>query len=147
MMFETNHKKLIYRILKAIVKGAVLMVVYIISGQLLAPVSQFLPGLREMIQGFIIAYTALSIISTLVTDMILQHVLNTAKELFVVAMLVSSFRSGILTFNFDNANIVVDLRILLTVATMFGILGLAKSVLEAINYVNEQAEFTHPTVK
>lgn len=147
MMFETNHKKLIYRILKAIVKGAVLMVVYIISGHLLAPVSQFLPGLREMIQGFIIAYTALSIISTLVTDMILQHVLNTAKELFVVAMLVSSFRSGILTFNFDNANIVVDLRILLTVATMFGILGLAKSVLEAINYVNEKAEFTHPTVK
>jgi hypothetical protein len=39
-----------------------------------------------------------------------------------------------------HANLTVDFRLFFVVAMLLGLLGLAKSVLQAINYVSERAE-------
>lgn len=143
MKFEMSPRKITFRVLKAVVKGLILLGIYILSSQFLAPVSEFFPGLQLMVGGFIIVYGALVIISTLLMDTIFQHVFSVTKELLVVAIFVSSFQSSVFSVSFGNANIIVDLRLFLAIATMFGLLALAKSVLEALNYANEKAEIAH----
>ncbi len=143
MMFEMSPRKITVRILRAVVVGLIFLGIYILSSQFLAPVSEFFPGFEGMVGGFIIVYGALIIISTLLMDTVFQHVFSIAKELLVVAVLVSSFQSSVFSVNFENANIIVDLRLFLGIATMFGLLALAKSVLEALNYANEKAEIAH----
>ena len=143
MMFEMSPRKITVRVLKAVIVGLIFLGIYVLSSQFLVPVSEFFPGFEEMVGGFIVVYGALMIISTLLMDTVFQHVFSIAKELLVVAVLVSSFQSSVFSVNFENANIIVDLRLFLAIATMFGLLALAKSVLEALNYANEKAEITH----
>ncbi len=143
MMFEMSPREVAVRVLKAVVIGLIFFGIYVISSQFLAPVSEFFPGFEGIVGGFIIVYGALMIVSTLLMGTVFQHVFGMAKELLVVAVLISSFQSSVFSVSFGNAYIIVDLRLFLAIATMFGLLALAKSVLEALNYANEKAEIAH----
>jgi len=56
--------------------------------------------------------------------------------------LIFSLKSGIFGLTFQNVSLIVDLRVFLAIAMLLSLLGLAKSVLQAINYMNEKAEYT-----
>ena len=67
---------------------------------------------------------------------------NGAKALFVVAYLIVSLGTGVLSLTFQGLNFVVDIHLFLVIAMLLGLVGLAKSVLQTIHYLNEKAELT-----
>jgi hypothetical protein len=128
------------RALKAAVKGAMFYVVYFFLSQFLAPISEFVPGFPQMLETFVVVYIIFIVVAELTSGSIVHHFFNTAKALFVVAYLVFSLRTGIFTVASEGLSFVVDVRLLLMIAMLLGLLGLAKSVLQTIDYVNERAE-------
>lgn len=147
MATKTNNdsksfRKMIFKALKATTKGIIFYVVYLILWQFLAPVSEFVPGLQQMIETFVSVYIALIIVTELTSDTIFQHFLNTAKALFVIVYLMLSLKTGIFGLTLESMSIIVDVRLFLIIAMLLSLLGLARSVLQAIHYVNEKAEPT-----
>jgi hypothetical protein len=57
-----------------------------------------------------------------------------------MAYLILSLNGGLFGVTFENVSLLVDLRVFLVVAMLLSLLGLAKSVLQAINYMSEKAE-------
>lgn len=94
-----------------------------------------------MVETFVIVYITLMIIGDLASGTIFQYVFNVAKALFVIGYLIISLGGGIFGITFENINLMVDLRFFLAIAMLLSLLGLGKSVLQAVNYMSEKAEY------
>jgi len=64
------------------------------------------------------------------------------KALFAVGNLMFLMGSGVISLNLGSVSVAVDLRLILTIAVLLSLLGVAKAVLEAVNYMSERAEPT-----
>jgi hypothetical protein len=131
-----------FKALKATVKGILFYVIYFVLWMFLAPISEIIPGLQQMIETFVMVYIILMIVAELTSGTIFQYFFNVARALFVIGYLIFSLNGGILGLTFQNVNLMVDLRVFLAIATLLSLLGLAKSVLQAVNYMSEKAEYT-----
>lgn len=145
-MVDTNNnsstlRKIIFKAIKATVKGVIVYAVYFVLWMFLAPVSELIPSLQQMIEIFVAIYIVLMIIGELASGTVFQYFFNAAKALFVICYLILSLNGGIFGVTFENASLMVDLRLFLIVAILLGLLGFAKSVLQAINYMNERIEY------
>jgi uncharacterized ion transporter superfamily protein YfcC len=129
-------------VLKTTIKAVIIGVIYVLLLQVLAPASVMIPSLQEIVATFVIVYVVLMVVGDLTSGTIFQHFFNGAKSLFVIGYLIFSLNSGILDYTFGNVNLIIDVRLFLIVAMLLGLLGLAKSILQAINYVNEKVELT-----
>ncbi len=143
---DNNFKKKIrnftFKALKATVKGILFYAIYFVLWMFLAPISYMVPGLQQMIETFVMVYILLMIVGELASGTIFQYFFNVAKALFVIGYLIFSLNGGIFGLTFQNVSLMVDLRLFLAIAMLLSLLGLAKSVLQAINYMNEKAEYT-----
>lgn len=128
--------------LKATIKGVIVYVVYFALSQFLAPLSEIVLGFQQTIETFVTVYVILIIVAELTSGSILQHFFNSAKALFVIAYIMIWLETGTFSLTFQNLSFVVDIRVFLTIAMMLSLLGLAKSVLQTIDYVNEKAEIS-----
>jgi hypothetical protein len=141
---EQSAKKerwnLLSRVLKAAAKGVVFYSIYFVSWFFLAPIAQIVPGLQQTIETFVAVYITLTIIGELASGTIYQHFFNAAKLLFVIGYLILSLSGGVYSLTFQNVKLMVDLRFFLATATLLTILSFAKTVLQAVNYLNERAE-------
>ena len=133
-------RKGVYTVAKTAIKTAVVCIIYVIVSQLLAPFSMFIPGLHQMIQTFVIVYVVLMIVSNLTSGTVFQHVFGAARCGFVMAYLIISLNSGIFDYTFGNLSLMVDLRLFLIIVMLLEILGLAKSAIQAIDFVSQKAE-------
>ena len=133
-----------FKALKATIKGVIVYVIYFVLWSFLEPVSTLIPSLRLMIETFVAVYIILMIIGELASGTIFQHFFNTAKSLFVICYMLFYLQGGIVGVTFENVNLLVDLRMFLTIAMILSLLGFAKSILQAINYMNERAELSNP---
>jgi hypothetical protein len=150
MMDKTNNgsknslQQTVLKALKATIKAVIFYAVYFFLWQFLNPISQFVPGFQLMVETFVIVYIVLMVVGELASGTIYQHFFNAAKALFVIAYLMSSLKTGILGLTLGNTSLIIDVRLFLTIAMLLGLLGLAKSVMQAINYMSEKAEV--PTI-
>ena len=140
--FKKNLRGITFRALKAAIKGILFYIVYFVLSQLLAPVSTLVPGLQQMIETFFIVYMVLMIVGDLTSGTIYQHFFNAAKALFVIGYMLFSLGGGVFGTSLENVSLMVDLRMFLVIAVLLSLLGLAKTVLQAINYMSEKAEIT-----
>jgi hypothetical protein len=108
----------------------------------LAPVSEIVPGFQQMIEVFVMVYIFLMIIGELTVGTIFHHFFNGAKALFVILYLLFALNGGTVGVTVQNVNLIVDLHLFLVVAILLGLVGFAKSVLQAINFLNQKAEHT-----
>jgi len=142
---KNNPKKrirnLTFKALKAAVKGVLFYGIYFFLWILLAPLSEIVPGFQQMVETFVIVYIILIIIGELTSGTVFQHFFNAAKALFVIGYLVLSLKGGIFGLTFKNVSLMVDLRLFLIIVILLSLLGLTKSVLQAINYINEKTEY------
>lgn len=141
--FKKKIRNFTFKALKATVKGILFYAIYFVLWMFLAPISYMVPGLQQMIETFVMVYILLMIVGELVSGTIFQYFFNVAKALFVIGYLIFSLNGGIFGLTFQNVSLMVDLRLFLVIAMLLSLLGLAKSVLQAINYMNEKAEYTH----
>jgi hypothetical protein len=145
MVTEENRskgrmRKNVLKVVKAAVKATIVIVIYAILIQFLAPVSSMIPDLEQMILTFTIVSVVLMIISDLASGTLFQHVFSAARALFTMVYLVFFLNAGIFEHTFGNVNLIVDLRLFLVISMLLGLLGLARSVLQAISFVSERAE-------
>ncbi|MCK4482368.1 hypothetical protein KAU55_04020 [Candidatus Bathyarchaeota archaeon] len=129
--------------LKATIKGILFYGIYFVLSIFLAPISEIVPSFQQTIEIFVIVYIFLMVIGELTSGTIFHHFFNAAKALFVILYLIFSLKGGILSMTVQNVNLIVDLRLFLVVAMLLGLLGFAKSVLQAINFMSEKAEHVH----
>ena len=147
-MAETNNdfkkkvRNFTFKALKATVKGILFYALYFVLWMFLVPISEMIPGLQQMIETFVIVYILLMIVGELTSGTIFQYFFSVAKALFVIGYLIFSLNGGILSLTFQNVSLMVDLRLFLAIAMLLSLLGLAKSVLQAVNYMSEKAEYT-----
>jgi len=136
-------KKRLFVIAKAAIKTVIVCIIYTVVSQLLEPVSSFIPGLQQMLQNFIIIYIALMVISDLMSGTVFQYIFSASRSGFVIAYLIVSLNSGIFSYTFGNVSLMVDLRVILVVVMLLELLGLAKSVIQEIDFVSQKAELGH----
>jgi len=140
--FKKKVRNFTFKALKATVKGILFYGIYFVLWMVLAPISELIPGFQQMIETFVIVYILLIIVGELTSGTIFQYFFNVTKALFVIGYLIFSLKSGIFGLTFQNVSLIVDLRVFLAIAMLLSLLGLAKSVFQAINYMNEKAEYT-----
>ncbi len=148
-MVETNNnlktrlKKFTFKAIKATVKGVIFYVIYFVLWTMfLAQAVALIPGLQQMIETFIMVYIVLMIIGELTSGTIYQFFFDAARALFVIGYLILSLNGGTFSVTFENVNLLVDLHVFLSIAILLSLLGLTKSVLSAINFMSEKAEYT-----
>jgi len=137
---DSKVKKIVFKTLKAIIKGAIVYGIYILVWMFLSPISEYVPELQLMIEAFIIVYISLMIIEEIASGTVFKYFFNLAKSLFVIGYLIFSLKSGVFGITFQKVSITIDLRLFLTIAMLLSLLGLSKSVLQAVNYMSERAE-------
>ena len=133
-------RKMVSRASKATIKGSIFYGVYFVLSQYMAPIFTLVPSFKPMIEAFVITYVVLLVAGELTRGTVFQHFLSMAKALFVVGYLMFSMGSGVFNLSMGTVNIAVDLRLILTLAVLLSLVGVAKAVLEAVNYMNEKAE-------
>ena len=138
--YRKKMRKTVFTIAKTVIKTAIVCILYVILSQVLAPLSPLIPGLQQMLQTFIIVYVALMIVSNLTSGTVFQHIFGAARCGFVMAYLIVSLNSGIFDYTFGSVSLMVDLRMFLVIVMMLEILGLAKSVILAIDFMSQKTE-------
>ncbi len=137
---RSNVRSIVFKALKATVKGLLVYAVYFILWTFIAPLAEIVPSLQGMIETFVAVYIVLMIIGEMTGGTIYQHFFNAAKTLFVMFYLLLTLNGGIINLSFQNFALLIDLRLFLTIAMILSLLGLARSVLQAVNFVSEKAE-------
>jgi len=137
---QGGFRKILFRASKATIKGSIFYGVYFVLSQYMAPIFTVVPSFQQTIESFVIAYTVLLIAGELTGGTVYQHFLNVAKALFVVGYLMLSMKSGVIELTLSSITIAVDFRLILTAAVLLSLLGVAKAVLQAVDYMSSKAE-------
>ena len=142
---QNKIKDMAFRVVRASVKAILVYLLYFFIAPLLAPLVGLIPGFMVTIEIFVTVYIVLMILSDLTARTIFQYFFNTARALFVIAYLILQLGSGVISMDVENFSLTVNLTMFYTIAALLSLLGFAKSVLQAINFLNERAESgTHP---
>jgi len=141
--FKKRLQEITFKALKATIKGVLLYGIYFVLSMFLASVPEMFPGFQQIIETFVIVYMIFTIFAELTSETIFQHFINTAKALFVILYLAFSLKSGVIGITFQNGNLIIDLRSFMAIAMLLSLLGLAKSMFQAINFLNAKAETLH----
>lgn len=136
-----TSRRFLYNAIKATAKAVIFYAIYLFIWSFLAPISQIVPSFQQVVETFVMIYIVLMIIGDLASGTIFQYFFNVAKALFVIGYLIFSLGGGIFGMTFEGINLLVDVRFFLAIATLLSLLGLGKSVLQAVNYMNEKAEY------
>jgi hypothetical protein len=93
----------------------------------------------EAIEVFIAIYIMLMIVRDITVNTVFQNSFNDAKPFFMGYLLLS-VGDGIFSAGFENSTVTVSLTPVYSLAVFFSLLGFARTVLQAINFMNEKME-------
>jgi hypothetical protein len=143
-------RRMLPRVIKAAIKGIIyLFAFYLVPMFFVSQLSGFAPQLLEDYQQLVAVFAAITIFFAVAIELtsgtIYQHALNIGKALVLVIYFVLALDGGVVKLNFDiiegqRINIVVDLRTYLMMLISIDFLGLAKSVLQMVNFLSERTE-------
>ncbi len=131
---------------KAVIKGLIIYVIYFFAWMILSPVAEILPGLQQIIETFVIVYIIFAIIGSVTAGTIYEHFFNVGKALFVILYIIISLNGGVVSLTFEQLALTIDLRFFLVVMTSLSLFGLAKAMVQAIDFLNKKAEFAAATI-
>jgi hypothetical protein len=133
-------KDISFRVAKATVKAVLVYMLYFFLSPMLAPLFEMIPGFMESIEAFIIVYIVLMILGDITAKTIFQHFFNTARALYFMGYLLLSMGDGVFSTSYESFSLTVNLTMFYAIATTLSLLGLAKTILQAINFMHERAE-------
>jgi len=133
-------KDVSFRVAKATAKAVLLYLLYFLIAPMLAPLLGLIPGFMESIEVFVAVYIVLMILSDLTANTVFQYFFNTARALFFMAYLLLSMGNGVFSTSYENFSLTVNLTLFYTVAVLLSLLGFARTILQAINFMHEKAE-------
>ena len=138
------------RVAKAIVKGLLyFFLFYALPMFLVSQVSGFAPQLSAEYEQTVVLFAAVVVFFAVATELtsgtIYQHALNIGKALILIIFFVVALNGGMMKLDLDimegqHISIVADLRIYLMMLITIDLLGLAKSVMQMVNFLSEKTE-------
>ena len=135
-------KDVSFRVVKATVKAILVYLIYFLLAPMLAPLFGLIPGFMESIEVFVAVYIVLMMLCDLTERTIFQYFFSTAMSLFVIAYLLLSMGNGVISTSYENFSLTVNLALFYTIAITLSLLGFARSILQAINFMSERTEAT-----
>ena len=137
---QNKVKDIAFRVVRASVTAILLYVLYLLVASLLTPVFDFVPWLAETIEVFVTVYIVLMILGDLTRGTIFQQFFNVARSLFLIGYLLVSMGDGVISTSFESFSLTINLSMFYTFTVVLSLIGLARTVLQAINFMNERAE-------
>lgn len=140
------------KIAKAVIKGLLVLVFfYIIPTMLLSSLSELSPEIASRYEQLLLTFVAIILFFTVASELtagtIFQHGFNIGKAIILMIFIIFALEGGIVFLDMQGLQLVADLRIYLAMLLTIDLLGLAKSVLQALNFLSERTEKQHPTPK
>jgi hypothetical protein len=144
---------MIPKIFKAVIKSVFWFVsVFVVPTMILSSLSSALPAgmpnifspYEQIFVTFTVVMMFFVIASELTSETIFQHMFNIGKALVLMVMIVLYLEGGMINMDFQNIHIGADLMFFLVMLLTIDLVGLAKSVLQAINFLSEKAESQLP---
>ena len=145
-MVETHVKEpnrvreLAFKVAKATVKATLIYALYFFVSPYLSLLAGFVPGLSETIEVFVAVTIVLMVLGDLTANTIYQCFLNAGRAIFTIGFLAFAFGSGVFNVSLQGFSLTLDLTTVYGIVALLALLGLAKSVLQAINFMSERAE-------
>ncbi|MEM3579315.1 MAG: hypothetical protein QXL54_03720 [Candidatus Bathyarchaeia archaeon] len=133
-------KRFVFRAIKVLLKSFIFYVLYLFVWSFFSQFENYIPSLHQTVENFVIVYILLVVFGDLVSDTIFQYFFDVAKAFFVVGYLILALNGGIINLTYMDIVLTVDLRLFLMAAVLLSLLGLARSILQAINYANKKAD-------
>jgi hypothetical protein len=133
-------KDISFRVAKAAVKAILVYLLYFLVAPMLAPLFGLIPGLLESIEVFVAVYIVLMILGDLTSNTVFQYFFGTARALFFMSYLLLSMGDGVFSTSYENFSLTVNLTIFYTIMVLLSLLGVARTILQAINFMHEKAE-------
>jgi hypothetical protein len=107
---------------------------------MLAPLFGLIPSFMESIEVFVAVYIVLMILGDLTAKTVFQYFFGTARVLFFMAYLLLSMGDGVFSTTYENFSLTVNLTLFYAIAVTLSLLGFARTLLQAINFMHEKAE-------
>lgn len=133
-------KDLAFKVVKATITATLVYALYFVLSPYLLAVSSSFPGFGETVELFVAITIVLMILGDLTAGTIYQHFLNVGRALFMIAYLVFALGDGVLNVAYETFTLTLDLTAFYAIAASLGLLGLAGSIMQAINFMSERAE-------
>jgi len=126
--------------LKAGIKAVLTYIVYFIFMLLVQPFSEFIGQYSLLIDMFFMVIIAFTFLIELFSGTIIKYMIEFSRSLFVIFYFVASLNSGIIDVTMENVSIIVNLRFFLLMLVLINVIGMAKTVLSAVNFLHEKSE-------
>lgn len=135
-------RRILPKALKATVMGLLwFFLLYIIPTLLLSELAEeVLPGYTQLLSTFAIVIVFFVVVSELLAGTIFQHVFNIGKALVFMAFFIYALNGGFIAFDLEFVHIEADLRVYLAMLLTIDFLGLAKSLLQTIDFLAKKTE-------
>ncbi|MFQ6073744.1 MAG: hypothetical protein ACE5KC_00860 [Candidatus Bathyarchaeia archaeon] len=139
-------KRMLPRVLKAAVMGFLwFFLLYVLPMLLLSPLAEdVFPGYTQLISTFAAVIVFFVVVSELLAGTIFQYAFNIGKALVFMAYFIIALNGGFMSFDlpmeFGRVHIEVDLRVYLAMLLAIDFMGLAKSLLQAIEFLTRRTE-------
>ena len=133
-------KDVSFRVVKAAIKAMLVYLIYFLVAPMIAPFFGMIPGFMESIEVFVAIYILLMVLSDVTTHTVFQYYFNTARALFFMSYLLLSMGDGVFSTSYENFSLTINLTLFYTIAILLSLLGFARTILQAINFMHEKAE-------
>lgn len=127
------------RVLKAIVKTAIVYVFFVIFSAFTFPFEGTY-NLKAAFMAFFMIYLFFIFAIELTRGTIFQHIFSVADSLVMVFYFAYVLDVGIIRVSMEQFKLIIDLRFFLAIFILSGILSLAKNMLQLLNWLNEREE-------
>ena len=135
-------KKALPRVLKAVILSVLFYLILFFISSVLGRVEDFVPLYRPLTDVFAAIFIVLLFASELSHGTVFHHIFNFAKALLFIIYLIYVLDGGILPLSIPASvrpmNVVVDVRVFLTILISVLTLGLSKNVLQTIDFLSEK---------
>jgi len=135
-------RRILPKVLKATVKGLLwFFLLYVLPMLFLSELAEkVLPGYTQLLSTFAIVIVFFVVVSELLAGTIFQYVFNIGKALVFMGFFIYALNGGFVAFDFNIVHIEADLRVYLAMLLIIDFLGLAKSLLQAIEFLAKKTE-------
>ena len=114
--------------------------IYVVLAPFLTLLSPIVQGIEEIVEVLVIVNVVLIILSDLTWKTVYGCFLNAGRAIFTIAFVVFALGDGVFTVSPPSFTLTVDLTTVYGIVALLSLLGLARSVLQAINFMSERAE-------
>jgi len=137
-------EKSIPRIIKAAVWGALTYVFAYYLPMLMFPMDILPIEYGQLFYLFVGIIVFFAVVTKLFSGTILEYAFSIARALIMILYLIAVFNGGIISFAVSmeeaSVNLAVNLEALLTILILVNLLGIAKSMLQATNFLAKKID-------